>query len=168
MERFRSLNYLTQRETAMSTGEQRDGQLGVVARVAGWTTRHRWMVLLGWVVALVAALGASHAVGTNFSNSLSLPGTQSQRAVDLLQRDFPTQSGDQDQIVFAASHGSVTAAAVRRRIAPVLARVARLPHVTAVVSPYADRGARQVAALILSPVLVAPLVRHGHPPPHIP
>jgi RND superfamily putative drug exporter len=130
----------------MSKSEQRDGQLGVIVRAAGWMTRHRRMVLLGWVVVLVAALGASHAVGANFSNSLSLPGTQSQRAVDLLQHDFPAQSGDQDQIVFAVSHGSVTAAAVRRRIVPLLARVARLPHVTAVVSPYSGRGAHQVAA----------------------
>jgi len=32
------------------------------------------------------------------SNSFSLKGTESQRAVDLLKRDFPAQSGDSDQI----------------------------------------------------------------------
>jgi RND superfamily putative drug exporter len=130
----------------MSTREEEDHPLGVLARTARWTTQHRRTVLGGWVVALVVALGASHAVGANFSNSLSLPGTQSQRAVDLLQRDFPTESGDQDQIVFAVSQGSVTSAAVRARIERVLARVARLPHVSDVVSPYSSRGAHQIAA----------------------
>ena len=85
-------------------------------------------------------------VGASFSNSLSLPGTQSQRAVDLLQREFPAQAGDQDEIVFAVPHGSVTSSSARERIQPVLASVARLPHVAAVVSPYSPRGAHQIAA----------------------
>jgi RND superfamily putative drug exporter len=130
----------------MSTREQRNEQLGAVTRIAGWTTRHRRMVLVGWVVVLVAALGASHAVGANFSNDLSLPGTPSQRAVDLLERDFPAQSGDQDQIVIAVTRGSVTAASVRERVEPMLASVATLPHVTAVASPYSPGGAHQIAA----------------------
>jgi RND superfamily putative drug exporter len=121
-------------------------QLGAVARVAVWTTRHRGLVLTGWLVVLVVALGASRVIGTSFSNDLALPGTPSQRAADLLQREFPAQAGDQDQIVFEATRGLVTARDVRARIAPRLASVARLPHVTAVVSPYSATGARQISA----------------------
>ena len=54
-------------------------------------------------------IGASSAIGTNYGNSFSLNGTDSQRAVDLLKRDFPAQSGDSDQIVLHARSGSVTA-----------------------------------------------------------
>ena len=87
----------------------------------------------------------SSAVGTNYSNSFSLKGTDSQRAVDLLKRDFPAQSGDSDQIVFHARSGSVTEAAVRARVAPMLAQIARLPHVSGVVSPYSPPGAREIS-----------------------
>jgi RND superfamily putative drug exporter len=116
-----------------------------VARFGGWAAGHRRLVVVGWIVALVGAYGASSAVGTNYSNSFSLKGTDSQRAVDLLKRNFPAQSGDSDQIVFRASSGSVTAPAVQARVAPVLNQIARLPHVSGVVSPYSPAGAQAVS-----------------------
>src|SRR5882757_1985225 len=105
-------------------------KLGIVARVGGWAAAHRRLVVLGWIVALVGAFGAASAVGTNYSNSFSLKGTDSQRAVDLLKHNFPAQSGDSDQIVFRARSGSVTAPAPRASITQVLNQVARLPHVS--------------------------------------
>jgi putative drug exporter of the RND superfamily len=129
----------------MSSTTPQKQQLGIVARVGGWAAGHRRLVLLGWIVALVGAFGASSAVGTNYSNSFSLKGTDSQRAVDLLKRDFPAQSGDSDQIVFHTRSGSVTEAAVKARVAPVLGQIARLPHVSGVVSPYSTAGAHAVS-----------------------
>ncbi len=118
----------------------------MVARVAAWTTRHRGRVLLTWIVVLVAAVGLFKGAGSDFSNSLTLPGTQSQAAVNALQRGFAKQAGDQDQIVFATAAGSITAPQSRARISRALARVATLPHVVSVVSPYSAHGAHQVAA----------------------
>src|SRR6202165_5034183 len=110
--------------SSTASGQHRPG---IVARVSGWVAGHRRVVLLGWIVALVGAFGASSAVGTNYSNSFSLKGTDSQRAVDLLKRNFPAQAGDSDQIVLYARSGSVTSPAVRARVAPGLAQIARLP-----------------------------------------
>src|SRR4030088_2651539 len=129
----------------MSPTTPQEQRPGIVARVGGWAAGHGRIVLLGWIVALVGAFGASSAVGTNYSNSFSLKGTDSQRAVDLLKRNFPAQSGDSDQIVFHARSGSVTAPAVQARIAPVLGQIARLPHVSGVVSPYSAAGAQAVS-----------------------
>ena len=81
------------------------GRLGAVARVAEAATRHRRRVVIGWVILLVSALGLSGAFGGKFSNSFSLPGTESQRAADVLKRDFPAQAGDSDQIVLGARRG---------------------------------------------------------------
>jgi RND superfamily putative drug exporter len=129
----------------MSTSARRNRSRGAVARAAVWIAHHRGRVLLVWLVLLVTAVAIFKGAGSDFSNSLTLPGTQSQAAVNALQRDFPKQSGDRDQIVFATSSGSVTSAAARARIAPVLARVASLSHVVSVVSPYSARGAHQVS-----------------------
>ncbi|MHB8492752.1 MAG: MMPL family transporter, partial [Solirubrobacteraceae bacterium] len=101
--------------------------------------------MTGWLVLLIAMLGASGAAGTEFSNNFSLPGTESQSAANLLKRDFPAQAGDSDQIVLAARHGVVTEAAIRSRVAPMLARVAALPHVTGVVGPYTAKGANGIS-----------------------
>jgi RND superfamily putative drug exporter len=129
----------------MNSTATRESRVGIVARVGGWASRHRRVVLLGWIVALVGAFGASSVVGTNYGNSFSLKGTDSQRAVDLLKRSFAAQSGDSDQIVLRARSGSVTAAAAKARVTPVLRQIARLPHVSGVVSPYSPAGAQAVS-----------------------
>jgi RND superfamily putative drug exporter len=129
----------------MSTTEGSSQQYGSVARIARWAVQHRRMVFIGWLVLLIGALGISGAIGTEYSNNFSLPGTESQRAADLLKRDFPAQAGDADQIVIAAHTGLVTEPAVRSRIAPMLAAVAKLPHVTGVLSPYTAKGARAIS-----------------------
>ncbi len=119
---------------------------GPLARIARWSAGHRKTVLVGWIVVLVGVLGASNAVGTNYANSSSSGNTDSQRATDLLKRNFSAQSGDTDQIVFKATNGKLTDPGVRSQIAPMLAKVAALPHVTGVVSPYAKGGGDQVSA----------------------
>ncbi len=120
----------------------RDGRL---ARIATWGATHPRQAIAAWFAVLVVTLGVSGAAGSAYSNSNSLPGTQSQRATDLLARDFPSQAGDLDQIVFHVSSGTVTAAAIAARIEPMLARVARLPHVTGVASPFGRTGAGAVS-----------------------
>ena len=105
--------------------------------IARWTMAHRRFVLVAWIVAAVAVFALSSSVGKKTASSFTLPGTGSQRAVDLLKARFPTQAGDADQIVFHTRTGTVVDTSARASIDSTLARVARLPHVTAVVSPYA-------------------------------
>jgi putative drug exporter of the RND superfamily len=118
---------------------------GVLARAARWATQHRRTVVLGWIAVLVISIGISSAVGTSYTTNFSLGGTESQRATDLLKRDFPAQAGDDDSIVLHTRQGKVTDAAVRERVEPVLARVAKLPHVTGVTSPYERSGAAAIS-----------------------
>jgi putative drug exporter of the RND superfamily len=130
----------------MSSVGNSQEQLGVVARIAGRMTAHRRTVVIGWVVLLIGALGVSGAVGSRFSTNFSLPGTESQRAADLLSRQFPAQAGDADQIVLATRQGTLAEPAVRARVSAMLARVASLPHVTGVLSPYSAKGAHAISA----------------------
>jgi RND superfamily putative drug exporter len=106
-------------------------------KLTRWTTAHRRTVVVAWFVLAAGVLVASQAIGKRNANNFSLPNTDSQRAVDLLQGRFPAQAGDADQIVFHTRTGTLTDASTRAVIAPMLARIAKLPHVTGVVSPYA-------------------------------
>ncbi len=108
-----------------------------MVNIARWTMAHRRTVVVAWIVAVVGIFAVSGAVGKKTASSFTLPGTGSQQAVDLLQSKFPAQAGDADQIVFQARNGTLTSGADRSSIEAMLARVARLPHVTSVVSPYA-------------------------------
>src|SRR6266849_7428488 len=114
-----------------------------------WTIAHRRIVVLSWIVLAVGVLAVSQAVGKRNANNFSLPNTDSQRAVDLLKSRFPTQAGDADQIAFRTPQGKLTDASTRAVIAPLLVRIAGLPHVTGVVSPYeADANAVSKAGTI--------------------
>jgi RND superfamily putative drug exporter len=106
---------------------------------------HRRVVVATWVVVAVVATLIAHAVGNQYANNFTLPGTDSQRALNLLTRDFPEQSGDIDTLVFHVSHGTIDSPAVRSALTPLLASVAHFPHVAGVISPYSARGALQVS-----------------------
>ncbi|MGA9875721.1 MAG: MMPL family transporter [Solirubrobacteraceae bacterium] len=122
------------------------GKLGAVARVGSWAGQHRRTVLIGWIGLLIGSLGISSAVGTNYTSNFSLPGTESQRAADLLKQDFPAQSGDTDQIVLYTPGGKVGAPATRSRVEAMLKHVATLPHVSGVVSPYSPAGVHAISS----------------------
>jgi RND superfamily putative drug exporter len=98
---------------------------------------HRRVVVVIWIAAAVGIFAVSSSVGKKNASNFTLPGTGSQHAVDLLKSRFPAQAGDADQIVFHARTGTLQSAADRKAIGTTLERVARLPHVTGVVSPYA-------------------------------
>jgi putative drug exporter of the RND superfamily len=110
-----------------------------------WCIAHRRLVVVGWVAIAVLTSVVAQAVGRNYASVFSLPGTQSQRALDLLKREFKTQSGDADTIVFHVSQGTIDSPAVRAEMEPLIARAASFPHVAGVISPYSTRGAVQVS-----------------------
>jgi putative drug exporter of the RND superfamily len=114
--------------------------------LARWCMAHRRRVILAWVAVAILATALSHAVGPNYVTVFGLPGTESQRASDLLKQEFKAQSGDVDTVVFHVAHGTIEASAVRARITPLLGRISRLAHVAGVVSPYGPSGAVQVSA----------------------
>jgi putative drug exporter of the RND superfamily len=114
--------------------------------LATWCVRHRRLVVLFWVGALVVVSLISRAAGSDYSNSFSLPKTESSDAINLLEAASPKVSGDVDQIVFeTSSRSSVTDTAVVARIDAMLSRVAKVPHVTDIVSPYGPDGAGHVS-----------------------
>jgi len=102
-------------------------------------------VVLGWVVLLLAINALAQSAGTSYSNNFTLPSSDSQRAADLLDKSFVTQAGDRDTIVFKVASGTVRAPAVKARMEATFAKVAKLPHVSAVVSPYVDGSGQSVS-----------------------
>ena len=112
--------------------------------IARWTMAHRRIVVVGWIVAVVGIFGVSGSVGKKTASDFTLPGTGTQHAADLLHSRFPAQAGDADQIVFHAKSGTLSSSADRATIDATVARIARLPHVTGVVSPYVS-GAHAIS-----------------------
>ncbi|MBB4660759.1 MMPL family transporter [Conexibacter arvalis] len=108
-------------------------------RLADWSIRNRRRAIALWVVTLLAVLGASTAIGAAWNNDFSLPGTESQQALDTLKRGAPAQAGDAVDVVMRAPAG-IDAPGTRERIASMVAEIGRLPHVAAVDDPLGPGG----------------------------
>lgn len=118
--------------------------------LATWCVRHRRLVVLFWLAALVVITVIGRSIGTDYTNSFTLPHTESTEAIALLQKVSPQVSGDTEQVVFQTSGGrKVTDPDVEARITEMLGRISRVPHVTNIVSPYAH-GASPVSGKRIS------------------
>src|SRR3954451_8894323 len=111
-----------------------------MTRIAKWCHDRHWLVIGLWVAAIVGFGALAGASGGGFVDNFSLPGSESQKAVDLLKDKFPQAAGDSSQIVFKTDSGKLTDAANKKRVAAVVKSVSGLPSVAGVVDPYAGAG----------------------------
>lgn len=101
----------------------------VLYRLGAWTFDRRRLVVLIWVAVLVGFGALSLGAGGKVSNSFSVPGTESQRALDLLNKEFPGAGGASARIVFAAPAGhKLTERRYRAVIKPTIARARDVPQ----------------------------------------
>jgi RND superfamily putative drug exporter len=114
---------------------------GVLYRVAGFCARRRFVVLVVWVLAAVALVGISQRLGDNTSDNLSLPGTDSQHATDVLNRSFPNQANGSSPIVLHVKSGKLTDSKYASAVNQAAADVAKAPDVASVVNPLTSQGA---------------------------
>ncbi len=113
--------------------------------IARWCFRHRFAVITAWVLALIALTVLARVAGSDYNNSFSLPGTGSTTAQQLLASTAPEQPGDSDTIVWHVGTGTVRDAAVVTRMSAALTKIATVPEVASVVSPYGPGGTAQVS-----------------------
>jgi RND superfamily putative drug exporter len=118
-----------------------------LVRLTQWCYRHRWTVLVTWIVALVVFSVAGGAAKGAYDRSFSGQHSESQRAYDLLKTRFPSQSGDTFDIVVRAGNG-VRDPAVQARFQSLVQQLRATKHVTAVRSPFAaePNAARQISS----------------------
>ena len=102
-------------------------------RLGRAAVRRRRLVLLAWAALAIAVIVLGQAAGGRTSDAFDVPGVESQRALDVLKREFPTEAGTSAQLVFApADHGTLSAPRAKAAIDAAVAAVARQPHVDAV------------------------------------
>ncbi|MFG1852052.1 MMPL family transporter [Actinomadura geliboluensis] len=113
---------------------------GVFGRVAAFAHRRRWLVLILWTAVLAGIWGAASLSGDDYREDYALPGTESQRAADLLTAHGSGRAGDTVQIVLHRDAG-LADPATRARVTGMLDKIAGLPVIAQVHAPYADASA---------------------------
>jgi putative drug exporter of the RND superfamily len=126
----------------------------VLQRLGRNSYRHRRRVLSIWLVLLVALGILAGTLSKPFSEEFKIPGTGSQRAIDLLKEKLPAASGASGQVVFAAPDGGKVkedAAAIKRSVAAA----AKTPGVVAVTDPITTGAISKDGAYALADVQFA-------------
>jgi len=108
-------------------------------------TRRRWIVV-GWILLLIGLWVISSAVAGKYGSDFALPGSESQRASDLLEaRGVNERGGGAFQVVFHADQG-IADPVVRQRMEQFFSDVATNVDQVEIGSPYAPENAYQVSA----------------------
>jgi RND superfamily putative drug exporter len=124
------------RRTSMTT---------LLDRIARSVSR-RWRRSLAIAALVVAGLGAlAGAFGGEFTDEFSVPGTESQQALDLLEDRFPAAANEGATVVFYADEGTVRDGEHSHAIADARHEISQLPEVTSVSNPLSKRGSAQVS-----------------------
>ncbi|HEV7185216.1 MAG TPA: MMPL family transporter [Leifsonia sp.] len=107
--------------------------------IGRWAFRARKLVVSLWIVLLVVLGTGAVLFNQGTDNTFSIPGTESQDALDTLSRTFPQVSGTSAQLVIVAPKGeSVTEPSIELPVKQTVADLTKLDGVSGVSSPYAE------------------------------
>jgi RND superfamily putative drug exporter len=112
----------------------------LLARMARTITQH-WVRSLFAAIAVIVLLGAAAGAGGEAADDFSIPGTESQEAIDLFKAHTPALAGADSTLVFTVEDGKVTDAAHKQAIESALDKVKGLNGVAQVADPFAEGGA---------------------------
>ncbi len=94
------------------------------------------LVIVVWLVALVGSGIVAVGAGGQLQDDLTIPGTEAQEGIDVLERQFPEAAGTSGQVLFVAPEGQGVRSH-RAEIRQVLDRLEQVDHVVLVTDPFA-------------------------------
>jgi RND superfamily putative drug exporter len=104
-----------------------------------WAVGARRLVLAAWIGILVLAGALAGLVGQGLDDEVTIPGTESQAALDRLATTFPQVSGATAQVVVVAPDGAtIEDDDVRGPVEDAVTALGDVDGVAAVTSPYDD------------------------------
>ena len=106
-----------------------------------FSSRHHYPVIAIWIVLAIALLAISHSAGSKTSENLTLPGTDSTIATELLEDDLPEQAYGSNPLVLEAPQGKLTDAKYAAAVAETEKKLNALGDVNSAVSPLSPQGA---------------------------
>lgn len=102
-----------------------------------WSYRHPWRVLVSWILLLALAGGGAALFMKGTDNSFSIPGTEAQEGIQLLDRTFPQASGTSAQLVIVAPEGDrIDDDPFAGEIADTITQLENLDGILAVTDPF--------------------------------
>ncbi|MBS1893205.1 MAG: MMPL family transporter [Actinobacteria bacterium] len=111
---------------------------GPLYAIGRWCSRHHWPVIAAWVVLAIALVAISSAAGSKTSENLTLPGTGSTQATELLEENLPEQAYGSNPLVLEAPAGTkLSEPKYAKAVEETVKNLEALPDVNSAMSPLA-------------------------------
>jgi putative drug exporter of the RND superfamily len=105
-------------------------------RIAVFSARHRALVIGAWVVVLVGLVFASSSLGTKYTSSMTVSGSDSAAATDVMARSFSSELTDASPIVYHTDEGKLTDDAHRAEVDASMKALSSSPAVASASDPF--------------------------------
>ncbi len=109
----------------------------VLYRIATFTVKHARAVIAAWVGLLLVTVAAMITIGGQLTNDFTIPGTEGQRGLDVLNERFDELAGTSGQIVYSAPDGQ-DIYDYRKTIEDITEQIGELDGVTTSSNPFDD------------------------------
>jgi putative drug exporter of the RND superfamily len=111
---------------------------GPLYAIGRWCSRHHWPVIGAWILLAVALIAISSASGSKTSENLTLPGTGSTTATELLEANLPEQAyGSNPMVLEAPAGANLTEGKYAKAVEETAKNLEALPDVNSATSPLA-------------------------------
>ncbi len=131
---------------------------GPLYAIGRFCARHHWPTIAIWIAVAVALILAGQAGESKTNDNLTLPGTGSTLATELLEDKLPEQAFGSNPLVFQAKAGEVlTAPKYKSAIDESVKRLNALHDVNSAVNPLTPQGAAFLSkdrSVAYSPVIL--------------
>jgi RND superfamily putative drug exporter len=114
---------------------------GILYALGGFCARRPYPVVVAWLVIVVGFVAVVNSVGKQTSDNLTLPGTGSTQAQDLLEDNLPQQANGTNPVVMETSTGKLTTGKNEQAVKATASSLKKAPHVISAVSPLSNKGA---------------------------
>jgi putative drug exporter of the RND superfamily len=115
---------------------------GPLYAIGRFCSRHHWPVIGAWLVLATALVLIGQAGGSKTSENLTLPGTDSTIATELLEDNLPEQAYGSNPLVLEAPRGAkLTEAKYNAAVAETAQNLEALNDVNSATSPLSPQGA---------------------------
>jgi RND superfamily putative drug exporter len=108
--------------------------------IGRFCSRHHYPTIAVWLVVAVVLVIAGQASGDKTNDNLTLPGTGSTIATELLEENLPQQAYGSNPLAFEARSGKLTDPANARAIEESIKRLQAMHDVNSAISPLSKEG----------------------------
>jgi putative drug exporter of the RND superfamily len=114
---------------------------GPLYAIGRFCSRHHWPTIAVWLVLAVALVLAGQSSESRTNDNLTLPGTDSTIATELLEDNLPAQAFGNNPLVFRSGGAALTAPKYSAAISETVKRLRSMGDVNSAVDPLSPAGA---------------------------